>query len=81
MHIFIIIPLLILLFIVLAVLITAGNIIRTIFSGLGFRRKNNSGENLTNSNNRTYTSYEKRTKVFGPNEGEYVEYEEIKDKE
>lgn len=81
MYIFFIIPLLILLFIVLAVLITAGNIIRTIFSGLGFRRKNNSGENSTNSNNRTYTSYEKRTKVFGPNEGEYVEYEEIKDKE
>ena len=80
MHIFII-PLLILLFIVLAVLVTAGNIIRTIFSGFGFRRKSNSGESTNNTNNRTYTSYEKRTKVFGPNEGEYVEYEEIKDKE
>ena len=81
MYIFFIIPLLILLFIVLAVLITAGNIIRTIFSGFGFRRKSNSGESTNNTNNRTYTSYEKRTKVFGPNEGEYVEYEEIKDKE
>ena len=81
MHILIILPLLIILFVVLAVLITAGNIIRTIFSGFGFRRKSNSGERTNNTNNRTYTSYEKRTKVFGPNEGEYVEYEEIKDKE
>ena len=74
-----ILPLLILLFIILAVLITAGNIIKSIFSGLGFRRKNNSRENTNNSNGRTYTSYEKRTKVFGPNEGEYVDFEEIKD--
>ena len=79
MHVLIILPLLIILFIVLAVLITAGNIIRTIFSGFGFRRKSNSGERAEKTNNRTYTSYEKRTKVFGPNEGEYVDFEEIKD--
>lgn len=70
----ILIPILIILFIVLMI---AGNVIRLIFSGFGFKR-NNSKKNNT-SNNRTYTAYEKRSKVFGPNEGEYVEFEEIKD--
>ena len=80
MHLLIIIPLLIILFIVLAVLITAGNIIKAIFSGFGFGRKPKM-ENPQNNNNRTYTSYEKRTKVFGPNEGEYVDFEEVKDRD
>ena len=75
----IIIPLLIVLFIVLAVLITAGNIIKAIFSGFGFGRKNKTES--SQNNNRTYTTYEKRPKVFGPNEGEYVDFEEIKDKD
>lgn len=66
-----------LLVIFLAILMAAGNIIRAIFSGFGFKR-NNSGKS-NKSNNRTYTTYEKRTKVFGPNEGEYVEFEEIKE--
>ena len=69
------------LLIIFVVLMAVGNIIRSIFSVFSFRRKNNTVESTSNGNNRTYTSYEKRTKVFGPNEGEYVEYEEIKDKE
>ena len=79
MHIFIVLPLLIILFIVIAVLIAAGNIVRSIFSIFSFKRKNRTGES-TGNNNRTYTTYEKRAKVFGPNEGEYVDFEEIKDK-
>ena len=65
--------------IIFVVLMAVGNIIRSIFSVFSFRRKYNSGESTSNNNNRTYTSYEKRTKVFGPNEGEYVDFEEIKD--
>ena len=80
MYALIIIPLLIFLFIVIAVLNTAGNIIRSIFSVFSFRKKNNFAESTNKNNNRTYTSYEKRTKVFGPNEGEYVDFEEVKDK-
>jgi hypothetical protein len=80
MHLLLIIPLLIFLFIVLAVLITAGNIIKAIFSGFGFGRKTKV-ENTQNKNNRTYTTFEKRPKVFGPNEGEYVDFEEVKDKD
>ena len=80
MYLFLIIPLLIVLIIVIFALITAGSIVRTIFSGFGFKRKNR-WDNTNNTNkNRNYTAYEKRPKVFGPNEGEYVEYEEIKDK-
>ncbi|MBR5324377.1 MAG: DUF4834 family protein [Muribaculaceae bacterium] len=69
------------LLIIFVVLMAVGNIIRSIFSVFSFRRKNNTRESGSNNNNRTYTSYEKRTKVFGPNEGEYVDFEEIKDKE
>ncbi|MBO5721111.1 MAG: DUF4834 family protein [Bacteroidales bacterium] len=79
MHLLLIIPLLIILFIVLAVLITAGNIIKSIFSGFGFNRNKKTNKSSNDRNNRTYTSYEKRTKVFGPNEGEYVDFEEIKE--
>ena len=81
MHIFFVLPLLIILFVVIAVLITAGNIVRSIFSVFSFRRKNRTRESTRNNNDRTYTSYEKRAKVFGPNEGEYVDFEEVKEKQ
>lgn len=68
----ILIPILIVLFIVLMI---AGNVIRFIFSGFRFKRKN---KNTNNPEGRTYTSFEKRSKVFGANEGEYVDFEEIK---
>ena len=68
------------LFIILVALLSLRNIIRSIFSIFTFRRKKNIGGTTNSSNNRTYTSYEKRAKVFGPNEGEYVDFEEVKDK-
>lgn len=68
------------LFIILVALLSLRNIIRSIFSVFTFRRKKNNGGTTNSSNNRTYTSYEKRAKVFGPNEGEYVDFEEVKDK-
>lgn len=75
---FIIFALLLFLVIIFTVLIAAKNIIKAIFSGLGFGRK---PKMENKQNNRTYTSYEKRPKVFGPNEGEYVDFEEVKDRD
>ena len=68
------------LFIVLAVLFAAGSIIRGLFGGFNkfFSPKRGADTNGQN-NDRTYTTAERRAKVFGPNEGEYVEYEEIKE--
>lgn len=69
--------LIIILFILIAVLFVAGSIIRAIFGNFSFKKFK---RQKTTTNNRTYTTFERRNKVFGPNEGEYVEFEEVKDK-
>lgn len=68
------------LFIVLALLFAAGSIIRGLFGGLNSFFSPKRGANTNDQNNdRTYTTAERRSKVFGPTEGEYVDFEEIKE--
>lgn len=76
------------LFIVLIVFVLLGNIIRAIF-GLGRRApkhfygdktSSNTTEETYSSNQNTYTSTPtgSKKKIFAEDEGEYVEYEEVK---
>lgn len=72
------------LIIVIGVLSMAGTIIRNIFgagrSMFGKKRQNRSDGGDTYDNIRsTTTSYERRGKVFGPQVGEYVDFEEVND--
>jgi len=62
--------------IALIVLLVIINFIRNIFR---FGRKNNNQDFFGNVN-RGQSTQKKKKKIFGNNEGEYVDYEEIRDK-
>jgi hypothetical protein len=66
-------------FIGIAILLSILGVVRNI---LGFGRKRNPfpGDNNPNDNRSDFDSRKTQQKVFGENEGEYVDYEEIKDK-
>ncbi len=73
------------LFVVIGVLSMASSIIRGMF-GMGSSvfgkksRNRKSGNDASASETvRPATAYERRGKVFGPHEGEYVEFEEVKE--
>lgn len=81
-------------FIIIIIILVLGlsvisNIIRAIF-GIGKRRPNNSNQSQTYSNTssqrttqepETEVKVKKRKKFFDKSEGEYVEFEEVKDTE
>lgn len=75
------------LFVIFALLALAANIVRGIFGGWSnlFRKRGGDTGSRSGSGDtrygREYTAYEKREKVFGPNEGEYVDFEEVKEEE
>ncbi|MEG1573723.1 MAG: DUF4834 family protein [Bacteroidales bacterium] len=75
--------LIIALFVIFALLAVAGSIIRGIFGGWKniFRRASSRSSTGQTKYERGYTQDEKREKVFGPNEGEYVDFEEVKEDE
>lgn len=73
------------LFIIVGILSVAGSIIRSIF-GAGksvfsrkSRNKDTENDDDTETLRSTRTTYERRGKLFGPQEGEYVDFEEVKD--
>lgn len=75
------------LFIIIGVLSMAGSIIRSIF-GMGssvFGNKSRKKQAPESEEERTSysrtTTYERRGKLFGPHEGEYVDFEEVKETE
>lgn len=65
-------------FIGIAVLLSILGVVRNIL-GLG-RRKNPSPDNNPGERQSAYNTRKQPNKVFADNEGEYVDYEEIKDK-
>lgn len=72
------------LIIIVGVLSMAGSIIRSIFgagrSVFGNKSRNRSaGKDDSRANPSSRTTYERRAKVFGPHEGEYVDFEEVKE--
>lgn len=75
------------LFVIIGVLSMAGSIIRTIFGvgssvfGRKTQRKNNEGYPDNTDTARTRTTYERRGKLFGPHEGEYVDFEEVEEED
>lgn len=75
------------LFVIVGVLSMAGSIIRSIF-GLGSsvfsnktRKRQTSAAEKENTTYSRTTTYERRGKLFGPHEGEYVDFEEVKENE
>lgn len=74
------------LLVVVGILSMAGSIIRSLF-GFGssaFSRKDRNkdmenDDDTSETLHSTKTTYERRGKLFGPQEGEYVDFEEVKD--
>jgi hypothetical protein len=66
-------------FIGIAVLLSILGVVRNIL-GFGRRKSPFPGANSPNDSGSAYKANKPQSKVFADNEGEYVDYEEIKDK-
>jgi len=62
----------------IVILLIILGVVRNIL-GLGRKKAPFKGENNTTSHQSTFNSRKQQQKVFGDKEGEYVDYEEIKD--
>lgn len=63
----------------IAVLLSVLGLVRNIL-GMGRKKSPYAGENMSDQSHSANQTRKNQRKVFGDNEGEYVDYEEIKDK-